>query len=88
MALAVVVLTLMRVAPASSQVLPDTGTTVQVGALRQQLEGLFAGGTSKNTPGWTITPSVGVEERWTDHLQELNSQGKSAFVTALTPSLQ
>lgn len=73
---------------ASAQLLPETGTTVQVGALRQQLTEMLSSGTSTPaTPGWTITPGIGLEERWTDHLQQLGYQGKSSFTTALTPSL-
>jgi uncharacterized protein (PEP-CTERM system associated) len=68
--------------------LPDTGTTVQVGALRQQLEGLLNAGTSPAaTPGWTITPALGAEERWTDHIVTAEGSGKSSFVTALLPSV-
>jgi uncharacterized protein (PEP-CTERM system associated) len=80
---------LLSATPANAQLLPETGTTVQVGALRQQLEGLFAAGTGTptTTPGWTITPAIGVEERWTDHLQGLTGQGKSTFITALLPSV-
>jgi uncharacterized protein (PEP-CTERM system associated) len=84
--------TLLLAAPAHAQLLPDVGTTVEIGGLHQQLEGLFAAGTTLQpgtgvTPGWTITPAVGVEERWTDHLQALGGENKSAFVTALDPSV-
>ena len=73
---------------AKAQLLPDTGTTVQVGALRQQLEGLLnTGANAPATPGWTITPALGAEERWTDHLLEADGTGKSTFVTALLPSV-
>jgi uncharacterized protein (PEP-CTERM system associated) len=83
---------LLLAAPAHAQPLPDTGTTVEIGGLRQQLEGLLATGTTLQpgtgtTPGWTITPALGVEERWTDHLQNLVGENKSAFVTALDPSV-
>jgi uncharacterized protein (PEP-CTERM system associated) len=78
--------TLLLAAPAHAQLLPDVGTTVEIGGLRQQLEGLFAAGT-KATPGWTITPALGVEERWTDHLPNLAGEDKSTFITALDPSV-
>jgi len=71
-----------------AQLLPDTGTTVQVGALRQQLEGLLSTSASApGSPGWTFVPSLGVEERWTDHLLTADGTGKSSFVTALLPSV-
>jgi uncharacterized protein (PEP-CTERM system associated) len=66
--------------------LPDTGTTVQVGALHQQLEGLMGSGTPA-TPGWTFVPALGAEERWTNQLLEANGAGKSSFITALLPSV-
>ena len=49
--------------PANAQLLPETGTTIQVGALHQQLEGLLAGpaGTPA-TSGWTIVPALGAEQ--------------------------
>jgi uncharacterized protein (PEP-CTERM system associated) len=74
--------------PANAQLLPQTGTTMQVGGLHQQLEGLLAGGAgTPAVPGWTITPALGVEQRWTDHLQELGGSGPSSFITVLTPSV-
>ena len=74
---------------AGAQILPETGTTVQVGNLRQQLEGLLATGADVVTaPGWTIVPAVGLEQRWTDHLQGVGSpEGDSSFITALRPSV-
>ena len=71
---------------AKAQLLPDTGTTVQVGALRQQLEGLM-GTNTPVTPGWTFVPSLGVQESWTNQLLEANGTGKSSFITALLPSV-
>ncbi|MDR3663297.1 MAG: TIGR03016 family PEP-CTERM system-associated outer membrane protein [Mycobacterium sp.] len=84
---------LLLVAPpfvpsARAQLLPDTGTTVQVGALRQQLEGLLrTGANAPATPGWTMTPALGAEERWTDHLLTADGTGKSSFITAFLPSV-
>ena len=73
---------------ANAQLLPDTGTTMQVGALRQQLEGLMnTGASTPAAPGWTFVPALGAEERWTDHLLTVDGTGKSTFVTALLPSL-
>jgi uncharacterized protein (PEP-CTERM system associated) len=71
---------------AKAQLLPDTGTTVQVGALRQQLEGLM-GTSTPATPGWTFVPSLGIQESWTNQLLETNGTGKSSFITALLPSV-
>ncbi len=75
--------------PAHAQLLPDTGTTVDVGGLRQQLEGLLApAAAGLPTPGWTIVPAFGIEERWTDHLQGVgNSSGRSSFITYILPSV-
>ncbi|MDR3415934.1 MAG: TIGR03016 family PEP-CTERM system-associated outer membrane protein [Nevskia sp.] len=73
---------------AQAQVLADTGTTVQVGALRQQLEGLLnTGAGAPGNPGWTFVPAIGAQESWTNQLLETNSTGKSSFITALLPSI-
>ena len=74
---------------ARAQLLPDTGTTVQVDGLRQQLEGLLASGTGGNPtePGWTVVPSLGVEQRWTDHLQGPGETSGSTFITELLPAV-
>jgi uncharacterized protein (PEP-CTERM system associated) len=71
---------------AKAQLLPDTGTTVQVGALRQQLEGLM-GTNTPATPGWTFVPSLSAQESWTNQLQNTNGSGKSSFITALLPAV-
>jgi len=82
---------LLLVAPpfvpsAKAQLLPDTGTTVQVGALRQQLEGLM-GTHAPASPGWTFVPSFGIQESWTNQLLEASGTGKSSFITTLLPSV-
>ena len=83
-------------APASAQVLPAallpaTGTTVNVGGLRQQLEGLLptGGGGSPTVPGWVFTPSVTLEQRWTNQPQAGSGSGSSdsAFITVIRPGL-
>ncbi len=78
----------MLAPPAHAQLQPDTGTTAQVGGLRQQLEGLLApGGGPSTAPDWTIVPALGIEQRWTDHLEEAGGSGNAAFITALLPSV-
>ncbi len=83
--------------PAEAQsILPDTGTTVQVGSLRQQLESLLAAGTggTAREPGWTLVPSIGVGEGWTNNIagsggtttNNKNSSG-SSFFTTVSPAL-
>jgi uncharacterized protein (PEP-CTERM system associated) len=85
--------TLLLAAPpfvpsAKAQLLPDTGTTMQVGALHQQLEGLLNTGASTTaSPGWTISPALGAQESWTNQLLGLNGTGKSSFMTTLLPSV-
>lgn len=74
--------------PAHAQLLPDTGTTVQVGGLRQQLEGLLAPAAGPPpATGWTIVPALGLEQGWTDHVQGLYALGGSSFITRLLPSV-
>lgn len=73
---------------ARADLLPDTGTTVNVGGLRQQLEELLDPAAALPNPGWTIVPALGVEERWTDHLQGVgSSSGHSTFITYILPSV-
>jgi uncharacterized protein (PEP-CTERM system associated) len=71
----------------AQSVLPETGTAVNLGSLRQQLEGVLATGTggTPTTPGWTFTPSVTLEQRWTDLGQ--NNQRESVFLTDVRPDL-
>jgi uncharacterized protein (PEP-CTERM system associated) len=70
--------------------LPDTGTSLQVGSLRQQIEGALATGTGGTpaAPGWTFIPSIAVEERWTSQA-EIGSQASRSrsFITVLRPGL-
>jgi uncharacterized protein (PEP-CTERM system associated) len=80
---------LLLAPPARAQLLPDTGTTVQVGALHQQLEGLLTPGGGLPNPGWTITPALAAQESWTNQLLEGNGTGtsKSSFISSLLPSV-
>jgi uncharacterized protein (PEP-CTERM system associated) len=73
----------------SGGLLPDTGTTAQFGGLRQQLEGLLtpgAGG-APAAPGWTFTPSLSVQEKWTNQSQSGNGQSGGAFITDIRPGI-
>lgn len=78
---------LLFAVPANAQLLAETGTTVQVGALHQQLAGLMGGAAGAlASPGWRFTPALGVQESWTDHLLGSDGTGKSSFITTFTPS--
>ncbi len=80
-------LALLLATPAGAQLLPDTGTTMEVGGLRQQLEGLLATGTggTPTTPGWSFVPSIAAEERWTNAAQTHSGQYGDAFITVIRP---
>lgn len=69
--------------------LPETGTSLQVGTLHQQLEGILAAGTGGTPvePGWTFTPSITAQERWTNQLQTGNPQGGGGFITDIRPAM-
>lgn len=72
---------------AAQTVLPDTGTTVEIGSLRQQLEGLLAIGTGGTPaqPGWTVVPSITASQGWSNTGGTGNSS--SSWYTLLTPAV-
>jgi uncharacterized protein (PEP-CTERM system associated) len=70
-------------------VLPETGTTTNLGDLRQQLEGIYgtkAAG-SAASQGWTVVPSIGLQEQWTDDGVSRSGKQQSSFITAVQPGL-
>jgi uncharacterized protein (PEP-CTERM system associated) len=73
--------------PANAQLLPETGTTVNLGGLRQQLEGLFATGDASATPKWVFTPSITAQESWTNHTQTASQNTGSTFITMIRPGI-
>lgn len=77
-------------APASAQLLPETGTTADADGLRPQLEKALATGAqpATTTPGWTLLPSISVQESWTNQPQAgSQSSSGSAFITMIRPGL-
>jgi uncharacterized protein (PEP-CTERM system associated) len=68
-------------------VLPDTGTTTNVDLLRQQLQSLDAAGADRTAfpPGWTVAPSIAINQQWTDHIQ--GAGNPSAWVTIIEPGV-
>jgi uncharacterized protein (PEP-CTERM system associated) len=78
------------VGPGNAQtVLPETGTTTNIGDLRQQLEGIYGreAGSSATSRGWTVVPSIGLQEQWTDDGISQSGKRQSSFITAVQPGL-
>jgi uncharacterized protein (PEP-CTERM system associated) len=63
------------------------------GSLRAQIEGLLPGGANQPTggpttaPAWTVIPSIGLQEQWTDNAFDSASDRRASLITQLTPSL-
>lgn len=78
---------------ARAQLLPQMGTTVELGDLRRAFERAYGPvGVAPGQPNWTVTPSIDVELRATDNARTLSyattGRGQqSEFVTNVTPSL-
>jgi uncharacterized protein (PEP-CTERM system associated) len=75
--------------PAGAQTgLPETGTTTNIGDLRQQIEGLYSFGTgTPGTPGWTVVPSIGLSEQWTDNSRSSSGKKQNSFITVINPAV-
>ena len=69
---------------------PATGTVVQDTALRNQLEQYFSNSTptlpNASAPAWTVTPSIRVEQGWTNNATQVGP-GKASFITTVAPGL-
>ncbi len=84
-------ITLAGIGTAQGQpLLPETGTSLQLGSLRQQIEGALTTGSggTPTPPGWTFIPSIAAEERWTNRAEGTSPATRnSSFLTVLQPGI-